>query len=109
MLIQLILMLLAPAVISVYLFEMFKGDRLSIEHRIVFFIVFAFLINMIVYAAIWLRGWETISWSLGSDSEMKKVSFCLKYMALSLLFSAAIPYALSLIKAGKKKDQISNE
>lgn len=103
MLIQLILMLIAPAVLSVYLYEQIKGERLSVEYRIALLIIFAFLINMFVYAAIWLRGWETLSWSLNGTSELTKVPFCLKYMVLSLILSVAIPYALSLIKVGKRK------
>ena len=103
MLIQLILMLIAPAVLSVYLFELFKGERLLAEYRIALLVIFTFLINMIVYVAIWLRGWETISWSFGRDTSLTSVSFCLKYMALSLLFAVVIPYALSLVKFGKRK------
>lgn len=103
MLIQLILLLLAPAVLSVYLFERFKGERLSADYRIALLVIFTFIINMIVYAAIWLRGWDTIYWSLGSASTMTSVSFCLKYMALSLIFAVVIPYVLSVIKIGKRK------
>ena len=103
MLIQLLLLLLVPAVLSVYLYEWFKGEKLSVENRIVLYVVSAFLINMFVYAAIWLRGHTSIVWSLSGFSSLTSVSFCLKYMALSLLFAVVIPYALSLIKVVKRK------
>ena len=103
MLIQMILMLLAPAVLSIFLFERFRGTKLSIEKRIAALMIFAFIINMIVYAAIWLRGWDYVAWTLGSESVLNSVPFCLKYMALSLLFAVIIPFAASLIKLGKRK------
>lgn len=103
MLIQMIIMLLAPAVLSVYLYERFKGYNLTTEKRIALMMIFALIINMIVYAAIWLRGWERISWTFDSSSELRSVSFCLKYMALSIAFAVILPFAASLIKVSKRK------
>ena len=103
MLILLILLLLAPSLISVLLYERFKGYELPILKRIALWIVFAFLVNMIVYAAIWLRGWESISWGLDNGSDLYNVAFCLKYMVLSLVAAVIIPFVLSLVKIGKRK------
>lgn len=103
MLIQMVLMLLAPAVLSVYLYERFKGYDLTTEKRIALLLIFALIINTIVYAAIWLRGWESISWTFDSTSELRSVSFCLKYMALSLVFAVALPFAASLINVRKRR------
>ena len=103
MIILLVLILLAPALISVMLFEKFKGCELSIYKRIALFVIFAYLINMTVYASIWLRGWENISWALDSGSDLYNVAFCLKYMALSLVSAVIIPFVLSLVKIGKGK------
>ena len=103
MLVMIILLLLSPALISLLLYERFKAQTHSNLKRVALLFVFAFLINMIAYAAIWLRGWDYISWSLNSSSTMTMVSFCLKYMAISLLFAIIIPFVLSLIEIGKHK------
>jgi len=103
MVILLVLMLLAPAIISVLLFERFKGTALSLQNRIAWFFVFAFLINMTVFMAIWLRGREQINLTLDNSSDLIQVAFCVKYMALSLLAAVAIPFAINLIKVGKSK------
>ena len=103
MLILLLLILLAPAVLSVFLYERFRGETMSLESRLALFVIFAFLINAAVYVAIFLRGWDTIIWSLDSSSTLASVPFCLKYMALSLIFAIAIPYAVSLVKVIKRK------
>ena len=103
MLIQLILLLLAPAVLSGYLYEWFNGVKLTTEKRVVFLVISAFLINMLVYAAILLRGHDNVTWSLSSTSTLTSVSFCLKYMVLSLLFAVGISYASSLVKVVKRK------
>ena len=103
MIILLILVLLAPALISVLLFELFKGYELPILNRIALWIIFAFIINMVVYAAIWLRGWKNISWGLDNGSDLYNVAFCVKYMALSLVAAVVIPFVFSLVKIGKRK------
>ena len=103
MLILLVLILLAPAVISVFLYGKFKRCKFSNYECIALLIIFAFLINAGVYAAVWLRGWSSLIWTLDSVSSMTSVSFCLKYMALSLVFAVAIPFFVSLVKAGKRK------
>jgi len=102
MLILLVLMLLAPALLSVLLFEQFKGTKLPCFERASLLLVFSSLINMLSYAALWLRGWSTISWTLDGASSMTNVSFCLKYMALSLVFAVALAFVCSLVKAGKR-------
>ena len=103
MLILLILMLLVPALISVLLYERFRDYELSNQKRILLLLVFSFLINMIVYAALWLRGWDYVSWTLNSASAMTGVSFCLKYMALSLVSAVIIPLLMNLVKIGNRK------
>ena len=103
MIILMILLLLVPALISIILYERFIGHALSDRKRAVLLLIFAFLINMLVYAAIWLRGWDYVSWTLDSASELTHTSFVFKYMALSLVFAVIIPYVLSLVKPGESK------
>ena len=99
MLILLILLLLVPPMISVLLYERFRGCALPNQKRVILLLIFAFLINMIEYAAIWLRGWTYISWTLDGASSMTGVSFVLKYMALSLASAVIIPYVICLIRS----------
>ena len=103
MIILLILIMLVPALISVLLYERFKGYELSTQKRILLLFIFAYLINMIGYAALWARGWTYQSWTLDSSSTMTGVSFCLKYMAISLVSAVALPYILSVVRIGKRK------
>ena len=103
MVILLVLILLAPAIISVFLYERFKNEKFSGADRVMYFGVFAFIINMFAYVALWIRGHEHIAWTLGRASVLSSVSFCMKYMVLSLLFAIIVPYALSLVKVGKRK------
>jgi hypothetical protein len=98
-----ILLLLAPAFISVFLFEKFKGFLYPMFYRIVLLFAFALLINMGVYFAIWLWGLTDIAWTLDHTSSLTSVSFCLRYMALALLFSCVLPFILSLVRIGKRK------
>ena len=102
MLIMLILLLLVPALISVLLYEKFRGYELSIQKRIALLLIFAYFINMIGYAAILIRGWEFISWALDGMSTMTSVSFCLKYMALALVSAVIVPFVFNLIKVDKR-------
>jgi len=95
--------MLVPAMISVLLYERFKGYELSTQKRIFLLLIFAFLINMIGYAAMWLRGWEYHSWTLDRYSSMTGISFVVKYMAISLVSSAVLPFVLSLVRVGKRK------
>jgi len=96
-------MLLAPALISVALFEQFRGHKLQIVERAALAIIFAFLINLGVYTAIWLRGWNFVDWTLIGSPQLTNVQFSIKYMALSLVFSVALSFVLSLIRIGKRK------
>jgi ABC-type multidrug transport system fused ATPase/permease subunit len=95
-------MMLIPALISVLLYERFRGYLLSMQKRLMLLLVFAFLINMTGYVAFWLRGWEYISWSLGSESTVTSVSFIVYYMVISLVVAVVFPFILSLIRIGKK-------
>ena len=103
MIVLLTLMLLAPALISVLLYEKLKGYEFSYYMRVALLVVFAFIINMVVYATIWLRGWVNISLALDGGSDLYNVAFCLKYMAMSLVPAVIVPYVLSLVKIGKRK------
>jgi len=103
MLFLLILILLAPAVFSVILYEKFSGVTLSTIDRIGMMLIFGFLINMAVYAVMWLRGLNHISWALDGTSNFNQIQFCFKYMGLSLMFASALPFVFSIIKIGKRK------
>ena len=98
-----IIMIFAPGFISVLVFEQMKGCEFSNFKRVAMYFMFAFLINTAAYAAIWIRGWEQISWDSDGVSDLYNVSFCLKYMALSLVAAVVIPTILGLVKMGKRK------
>ena len=103
MFIILVLLLVAPAFVSVFLFEKFKKFLYPMFYRIALLFIFALLINMGVFFAIWLWGWTDIVWTLDHTSHLTNVSFCLRYMALALLFSCVLPFILSLVRIGKRK------
>jgi hypothetical protein len=103
MLILLILLMLVPAMISVLLFERFRGYELTTQKRVILLLIFAFFINMVGYAALWLRGWEYHSWTLDGDSTMTSIPFVIKYMAISLVSAVVIAFVLSLVRVGKRK------
>jgi len=103
MIIMLVLLLLVPSLIAVFLYEKFKECKISIIDRTGLLFIFAFFINMGVYSVIWMRGGTLINWTLDNSSSAASVSFCLKYMLLSLIFAGALSYVFSLIKIGKKK------
>ena len=103
MIVLLILLLLVPALISVLIYEKLKGYELTIFKRFALWISFVFLINFISYAAVWIRGWNYISWTLDKASDLNSVSFCLKYMAMSLVSAITFPFVLSLIRIGNSK------
>jgi len=101
MFLLLIILLLGPAFVSVFLFERFKGYRYTLLKRFMLLFVFAFLINMVGYATLWVWGWDYHYWSLGSTSALTSVSFVLRYMGVSLASSVALAYILSFVRVGK--------
>ena len=103
MLILVILLLLVPAMVSVLLFERFKGCELTNQKRVIMLLIFAYLINMIGYAVLWLRGWEYQSWTLDGESTITGVSFVVKYMAITSVAAVVVPFVLSLVRIGKRK------
>ena len=66
-------------------------------------LIFAFLINMIGYTAMSLRGWEYYSWTLDAHSSMTGISFVVNYKAITLVSSVALAFVLSLVRVGKRK------
>ena len=109
MLILQILLLLGPALISVLLYERFKGYELTLTKRISLLFVFAFFINMVGYATLWVRGWGYHSWTLDSESGMTNVSFVLKYMGITLVAAVALAFILSLVRVSKRNDKTGND
>jgi len=109
MLILQILLLLVPALISVLLYERFKGCELTLLKRVELLLVFAFLINMVGYAALWVRGRPDLSWTLDSASGMTDISFVLKYMAVSLVTAVALAFILSLVRVSKRDDKTGDD
>jgi hypothetical protein len=89
--------------ISVLLFEKFKGYELPNLKRVILLLIFAFFINLVGYVALWLRGWEYHSWTLDGASTMTSIPFVVKYMAISLAVAVVLPFVLSLVKVGKRK------
>jgi len=109
MLILQILLMLVPALISVLLFERFKGCELTLLKRVELLLVFAFLINLIGYATMWVMGWGYHSWTLDSESSMTSISFVVKYMGISLVAAIALAFVLSLVRVGKRNDKTGND
>lgn len=109
MLILSILTLLVPALIGVLFYERFKDCELGWVKRVELFLVFAFLTNMFNYAVMWLRGWETFSWTLGLDSTMISVPVMFQYMVISLVFSVALAYVGSLVRVEKSRSEAGDE
>jgi len=64
-------------------------------------VVLAFLINMILFAVIWVRGWDYQSELFEGWISLLDVSFLFKYMAISLVTAVVFAYLLSLVKVGK--------
>ena len=102
MIILAVILLLVPALISVLLFEKFKGYVLDLPKRIMLMFIFAFLINMTGYAFFIVRGWEYISFSLDGASSMTDVSFVLQYMVFSTISAVVLAYILSLVRVVKR-------
>ena len=107
MLILLIILLIVPPMLSVILYERFRGYTLPDRKRLALGLIFAFLINMIAYAFMWWRGWEYHSWALGDASSMTHISFVVKYMAITLVSAIIIPYIICLVrsKSSAKPDE----
>ena len=101
MVILMVLMLLVPALISVLLYERFKGYEMIKQKKVILYVILAFLINMACYVVLWVRGWEYQTWSLDIHSELTRVSFVLKYMGSSLVAAVGFAYLLSLLEVGK--------
>jgi len=99
MLFLLAILMVGPPMISLLLYERLKSQSYSNLKRLALLLVFSFFINMGVYAAMWLRGWEYHSWTLDGTSSMTHISFVVKYMALSLVFAIVIPFVASLVSA----------
>ena len=98
MLILLIILQVTPPLIAVLLYERFRGYALTDRKRGALMLVFAFLINLFGYAAMWVRGWEYHNWSIGASSSMTSIPFVLKYMLISLLAAVVMAFVLSLFR-----------
>jgi hypothetical protein len=104
MVIIMVLMLTVPALISMLLFERFKGYELTLLKRVSLFLIFAFLINMVGYAAFLMRGWDYINMTAGNESVMANTSFVVIYMGITLVSAVAIPFVLSLVRISKRPE-----
>ena len=103
MIILQILLLLVPAMISVLLFEKFRGYEMSTQKRVIFLLIFAFLINMLCLGVFWMRGWEHLNWTLGEESSMAHTWFTVQYMVISLVTAVVLAFILSLVRVGRRK------
>jgi len=105
MIILAFLLIFVPALISVLLYERFKGYDLTIQKRLMLLLIFAFLINMVWFAITWARGWEFQSWASDSESSLTSTVFVLQHKAISLVSGVVLAYILSLVKVSKREDQ----
>ncbi|MDR2590279.1 MAG: hypothetical protein LBC71_04745 [Oscillospiraceae bacterium] len=100
-----VLLLLVPALVSILLFERFRGYEFTLIKRIIALPIFAFLVNMAVYAVLFVRGWAFFSWSGGADSSLTNTSAVLQYMIMALAIGVVLAYILSMVKISKKEDK----
>ena len=109
MLFLLVLLFFVPPMISVFLYEKFRGRSLSDRCRIAMLLVYSFFINIVFYAVLWLRGWTYHNWGLDSLSTLNSVPFVLKYMALSLVLAVLFPYVVCLFMSKPVSDPDDNQ
>jgi len=102
MIILAFLLIFVPALISVLLYERFKGYNLTMQKRVMLLLIFAFLINMIWFAITWARGWEFQSWASDSESSLTSTVFVLQHKAISLVSGVVLAYILSLVRVSKR-------
>ncbi|MDR2598674.1 MAG: hypothetical protein LBC73_00165 [Oscillospiraceae bacterium] len=102
--IWIILLLLVPALIALLLFERFKGYSYSLMKRLALLSIFAFLINMFVYAIIWIRGWHYFDWSGLPETSLTGTFVVLQYMVMSLVVAVGLAYVLSLVRIKKREE-----
>jgi len=102
-----LILLFGPACVAVLLYERFTPGSRSVYQSALCTVAFALVINTLMYAAYWLRGFIGISWA--ADASLADVQFCLKHMGFSLVIAclsaaAAIGFEnlVRLIKESKK-------
>jgi len=85
---MLLLLLFAPACLATLLFRRFSQEKRSVFQLVLLTIVFAFFINLLLYAAFWVWGFEQLRWAY--DGLLGDVAFLLKTMAFSLIFACVL-------------------
>jgi len=91
------LVLLAPGIFAALYFEYIMKLKSSIKKQAAIWLCFSFFINFFVVAAIWLRGYDSISfWSLDVNSPTFSVPFAVKYMAFSAVWAILLPWVAAL-------------
>jgi len=112
MLFLLIVIWVVPPLVSVLLYERFRGYELSIFKRVSLGLIFAFFITLVGYSALWFRGWQYQNWTLDAHSTMTGITFTVKYMAVAIVTAVILPYLVCLLRAAKvpeKKADAKNE
>jgi len=89
-----ILAFFAPALISVLLYERFRGYELPIKKRVILFCVFVILINIAAYCLLRLGGW---TYAIYNWVRMTNLSFIFSYTASSLISSVVFAFTLSFL------------
>jgi quinol-cytochrome oxidoreductase complex cytochrome b subunit len=101
--------MLVPALISVLLYERFKGYVLSTQKRFTLMFIFAFLINLVWFALTWARGWAFQSWASDGGSSWTSTIFVLQYMVISLVSAVVLAFILSLVRVSKRNSKEESE
>jgi len=101
------ILLFGPACVAVMLYERFTPGNRSMCHTALCTVAFSLVINTVMYAAHWLRGFTRITWAVNAN--LDDVLFCIKYMGFSLIIAcltaaAAIGFEnlVRLIKESRK-------
>ncbi len=85
-----ILMLLVPALFAVVIHSYLRHGDMSGRRKLLFFAVYAVLINLICFAISWLRGVK------GLDYANMTLSYKLKYLGLGCVLGFLVPFVVCL-------------
>lgn len=109
MIIIIAIIVLVPALMAVLFYERFKGCELILRKRLELFAVFAFIINLIGYVILWLRGWTHVIWAATVDGGALTALFVVQYMVISSVAAVVMAYILALVRVEKIERSADSE
>ncbi len=97
MIIWLLILTLAPGISAMGYFYHITERKHTIGGVITISIMFILVINTLSLITIWLRGHASLNWSLDSSSCLTSLTFCVKYLLISIFFSVLLPWSFALL------------